>query len=167
MKQNKKILIIIIIVSIILISVLIAGFALGLFEDDSPLYGEFIYLNDDGTNAKIVLEESSVYFENINFNLYEKTVATSAAIEEMKSLGREYTEEELENLRQTYIEQIDFKNYYDQKKHSFDKTLYIEDERQYYYYVYYPDLGEHGIDLCVDLENKTISIGDMIFYHVN
>lgn len=167
MKHKKQLLILFLCISILIISILILLFALGKFENSNPLYGEFIYINDDGSNAKIVLNEKSVYFENVNYDSIEEITATYLAIDELNQKDKNYTKDILEKSRKKYLEQLNFESYYDQKTISIDETLYIKEEQQYYYYLYYPKIGDNGIDICVDLKEKSLSIGDMEFQYEN
>lgn len=166
-RSKKKLKVLVVIIVVLLISVWIVLLALGKINNNKPLYGEFIYMNDDGTNAKVILNENSVYFENVNFDSLEEMAATYATSTELNSIGEEYTKKEYEELRQKYLEQIDFENVYNKKEHSFDETKYIKEERQYYYYLYYPDMGKNGIDICVDLEENLLIIGDMEFQYMD
>lgn len=165
-KINKVLIASVIIGVVLLISILSVLFALGLLENNNPIYGEFTYMNDDGTEAKVILGEKSVYFENLNYDEMEEMPATYAALDELEQRNGEYTKDELAELRQEYLNYMDFESYYDKKEHSFDDMRYIEEERQYYYYVYYPDINEYGIDMCVDLEERILVIGDMVFQYV-
>lgn len=166
-KKTRRILIISIIVGLILlISVVGILFGLGLLENNAPIYGEFTYMNNDGTEAKVILSENSVYFENLDYNGIEEVQATFAAVRERNQENREYTDDEFEELRQKYLSCMDFFTYYDKKEHLFDETQYIEEERQYYYYINYPDVDGCCIDICVDLGERVLEIGDMEFQYI-
>ena len=168
-REIKSIFIILIIGAIlVLVSIVILIFATGTLENDKPLYGEFTYLNDDGTEAKIILSEESAYFENVDFDTMEGAVATFASLNELKTNGEEYTQEKHEELRQIYLDKIDLEGYYNGKEYKYDDIKCIKDEGQYYYfyYLYYPGIGEYGVDICVDLESKSLSIADMEFQYI-
>lgn len=171
MKQEKKIKKIIMsgIIGLVLLSSTIGiMFALGLLESNAPIYGEFTYMNDDGSKAKVILSETSVYFDNIDYEGMEEVQATFAAVREQNQNNREYTDDEFEEARQKYLNCMDFEKYYDKKEHMFDETQSVEEDGQYlyFYYVYYPDVDGCSIDICVDIKERILSIGDMEFQYI-
>ncbi|MBE5866461.1 MAG: hypothetical protein E7292_09680 [Lachnospiraceae bacterium] len=167
MHKRKKIIMVSVIIIVVLgSSIMLAMLALGLIDNDKPIYGEFIYMNDDGTDAKVILSEDSVYFENVDFSGMEEVAATFAAVDELKAAGIDYTMDDVDVYRLPYLEAADFNAFYNGKEHSFDRVQYIEEEKLYFYYVDYPNMGERGVDICVDLNEKILIIGEMGFQPV-
>ncbi len=166
-KKTRRILIVLVIVGLVLLITIVGIlFGLGLLENNDPIYGEFTCMNDDGTEAKVTLSESSVYFENLDYKAMEEVQATFAATRERNQENRECTDDEFEELRQKYLDCMDFLSYYDKKEHLFDEMQYIEEERQYYYYVNYPDVDGCCIDICIDLGEKILEVGGMEFQYI-
>lgn len=167
MKHKKLLIALFLSIFVLMISVFIILLALGKFKNNNPIYGEFVYMNDDGSEAKVVLNDKNVYFENINYESIEEVVATYVALDELNKNNKNYEKSELDELRKKYLEQMNFESYYDKNKLPIDETLYVEEEQQFYYYLYYPNIGKNGMEISVDIKEKVLSIGDMEFQYVN
>lgn len=141
------------------------------FFDKSPIYGTFEYKNEDGTVAKIVLTETTVYCENIDYESIMMNAAYYTVLDDLEEENISIIELETEEIverENKYMDQWDFKSAFDGKTMKFDDTYYYEDDagHLYIYEVYYPGTGSYGLDLYVELESKTLGVGDMNFKYV-
>ncbi|MEE1154678.1 MAG: hypothetical protein UH241_05935 [Acutalibacteraceae bacterium] len=174
MKTKSKIILgIIVFLLLTTCSVLCILQSQGFFFDKSPIYGTFKYTNEDGSIAKIVLTENTVYCENVDYsdamrNAAYYTVKDDLEKENTNGQTKEIDVHELIEREDAYIEQWDFKSAFDGKTSKIDSTNYYEDEvgHLYLYGVKYPETGSYGLDLAVELESKILSLGSMEFEYV-
>lgn len=145
----------------------------GFFFDKSPIYGTFEYKNEDGSIAKVVLTESTVYCENVDYEWAMSNAVIDMINDHFDEIKKEDPNaktdmEEFDRLREEYLKELDFKSAYDGKTSKIDITNYYEDElgHLYLYEVKYPETGSHGLEFSVDLETKTLCIADMEFEYV-
>ena len=158
----------------ILIIAIITGIAVGIFYsmggfvNRKPLYGTFEYKNEDGSIAKVVLTETTVYCENVNYDAIMVNASwymvkdDLAATPEKENIDMD----EFGRLQEEYRKGWDFKSAFDGKTSKIDYMKYIEEYNQYYYYVNYPPTGSHGLDICVDLETQTLIMADVELNYV-
>ena len=140
----------------------------GFFFDKSPIYGTFEYKNEDGSIAKVVLTEKTVYCENVDYSGIMINASWYMVKDDLKSSSekKDITIDEFGELQEKYQKEWDFETAFDDKTSSVDTTQYIEEYNQYYYYVNYPPTNSHGLEICVDLQRKTLTMADMEFEYV-
>ena len=141
----------------------------GFFFDKSPIYGTFEYKNEDGSIEKVVLTESTVYCENVDFEGAMRNAAYYTVMDDLEKDNKKDTDiHDIIALEDKYIEQWDFESAFQGKVLNFDDTYYYEDElgHLYVYEIYYPETGSYGLDLYVSLDDKTLSIADKTFKYI-
>ena len=139
----------------------------GFFFDKSPIYGTFEYKNEDGSIAKVVLTEKTVYCENVDYSGIMINASWAMVKDDLKTSPKEdITMEEFGELQEKYQKEWDFDTAFDNKTSSINTTKYIEEYNTYCYYVNYPPTGSHGLSICVDLQRKTLTMADMDFEYV-
>ena len=167
MKKSKIITIIVLIIAVVTAIALGVVYATGGFVDRSPLYGTFQYKNEDGSIAKVMLTEKTVYCENVDYSGIMINASWAMVKDDLKTSPKEdITMEEFGELQEKYQKEWDFETAFDDKTSSVDTTQYIEEYNQYYYYVNYPPTNSHGLEICVDLQRKTLTMADMDFEYV-
>ncbi len=155
-------------------AVLYTLYSQGFFFDKSPIYGTFEYENEDGSIAKVVLTETTIYCENVDYTDAMRNAAYYTVMDDLEKENdkqddnKEIDVHELIEREDVYIEQWNFKSAFDGKTSKIDSTSYYEDEigHLYIYEVKYPQTGSYGLELIVELETKTLSIGSMEFEYV-
>ena len=167
MKKSKIITIIVLIIAVVTAIALGVVYATGGFVDRSPLYGTFQYKNEDGSIAKVMLTEKTVYCENVDYSGIMINASWAMVKDDLKTSPKEdITMEEFGELQEKYQKEWDFETAFDDKTSSINTTKYIEEYNTYCCYVNYPPTGSHGLSICVDLQRKTLTMADMDFEYV-
>ena len=154
-------------------AVLYTLYSQGFFFDKSPIYGTFEYKNEDGSIAKVVLTETTVYCENVDYEVPMKNASYYTVMDDLEEESNGNSEQDIDTSEiikreKVYLEQWDFESAFDKKISKIDNSSYYEDElgHMYIYEVKYPETGSYGLDIYVSLDDKTLVMGTTEFKYI-
>ncbi|MDR2546169.1 MAG: hypothetical protein LBC96_01495 [Lachnospiraceae bacterium] len=160
---------IITIISVILLLSLSIVLFISTTPSTKPLYGSFTYINDDGSVVVVVLTESTIYIENLEYEEYknlEKNAALSLTINYLNEnnlpveLGEEFG-----RIQQDFMKNMDFSSLYNNKEIPITEVRYDEINNAYDYSIRNPKDGSPGIWLWVDINRKEMYLGSKILIY--